>query len=110
MYQLIVESLLGLTLLDGRRLGFALARPTAGIAIRSLPLSTHHYRIDFDPRPHPSCGRVTVDGVEQADREVPLIDDGQNHHVVVTLCDMRQMLHNSFQNGSTRDLAVWDRL
>lgn len=88
MYQLIVESLLGLTLLGGRRLRFRPCPPDGWDRYSILyRYQRTHYRIDFsiqgNPAHHVAC--VTVDGVKQADREVPLIDDGQDHHVVVTL-------------------------
>lgn len=88
MYQLIVESLLGLTLVDGRRLRFRPCPPD-GWGRYSI-LYRHRrtvYRIDFviEGPPTHHVARVILDGVEQADREVPLVDDGQEHQVVVTL-------------------------
>lgn len=89
MYQLIIESLLGITVLDGRRLQF---RPCVPDGWNRYSVLYHYqqrtrFRIEFviEGIPTHHVARVTVDGEEQADREVALVDDGQEHHVIVTL-------------------------
>ncbi|HRQ59377.1 MAG TPA: hypothetical protein PLN31_18340, partial [Azoarcus taiwanensis] len=87
MYRLVLESLLGLTLEGGDRLRLAPCLPPEWQAV------TIHYRyrettyvISISPvRPgdEPDGGpvRVTIDGVEQSDTLIPLIDDRQEHWV-----------------------------
>jgi cyclic beta-1,2-glucan synthetase len=89
MYRLILESLLGLSL-EVNRLRIAPLIP------RAWPAFDIHYR-------HGQAGyhlhienlgaasgrhdvtRVTCDGIDQPDRTVPLVDDGQQHRVDVEL-------------------------
>jgi cellobiose phosphorylase len=88
MYQLILESLLGVQLVDGTRLRFRPCPPDAWnryavvFRFRSTP-----YRIEFKVAGTPAhhVAEVTLDGVVQEDREVHLVDDRQPHEVRVTL-------------------------
>ena len=83
MYRLIVESLLGLRL-EVDKLHFAPCLPADWDVVQDpLPLSrnglSHHHRAN--PRRRPAG--VTVDGVEQDDQAIPLVDDQREHKVEV---------------------------
>jgi cellobiose phosphorylase len=86
MYRLIVESLLGLRL-EVNKLRFTPCLPT------DWPGFTMHYRYRetvyhiYVQRPLAENDetRVTVDGVEQPDNTIPLVDDRQEHSVEVSL-------------------------
>jgi len=83
MYRLIVESLLGLKL-EVDKLRFAPCLP-----VHWKEFKVHYryretvYHIVVLQTPAASGGRLTVDGVEQDHRAVPLIDDRQEHSVEV---------------------------
>jgi cyclic beta-1,2-glucan synthetase len=84
MYRLITESLLGL-ILEVDKLRFAPCLPAdwSSFQIHYRYRETH-YRITIQNRGGGSTvERVTVDGIEQAERSVPLIDDRNDHHVEV---------------------------
>jgi len=88
MYRLIVESLLGLTLLvddDGARL---LVRPCLPVGWTGYHVDYRFrettYRIDIECAGGTSPS-VTVDGELQAGASVPLLDDGRAHAVRVVL-------------------------
>ena len=86
MYRLIVESLLGLRL-EVDKLRFTPCLPA------DWPGFTMHYRYRETvyhitvQRPPAEDGetRVTVDGVDQPDKTIPLVDDHQEHYVEVSL-------------------------
>jgi cellobiose phosphorylase len=85
MYRLILESLLGLNL-EGEKLRLAPCLPADWEAF------TVHYRyretfyhIIMLKRDDGSVATVTVDGVEQPDNAVPLLDDHQEHTVEVRI-------------------------
>jgi len=86
MYRLIVESLLGL------RLEVDKLRFTPCLPVHWKEFKVHYryrdtvYHIVVLQTPAQSGGpKVTVDGVEQADRAIPLIDDRQEHRVEVQI-------------------------
>jgi cellobiose phosphorylase len=88
MYQLIIETLLGITLIDGHRLRFRPCPPDGWSRYQvSIRHRRSHYRIEFviEGKPAHHVSRVTVDGQEQPDREVDMVDDGREHQVTVTL-------------------------
>jgi cellobiose phosphorylase len=86
MYRLIVESLLGL------RLEVDKLRFTPCLPVHWKEFKVHYryrdtvYHVVVLQTPAQSGGpKVTVDGVEQADRAIPLIDDRQEHRVEVQI-------------------------
>ncbi|HEY3384573.1 MAG TPA: glucoamylase family protein [Vicinamibacterales bacterium] len=84
MYRLIVESLLGLRL-DGDRLRIEPCLPAdwTGFTVHYRYRETvYHIRVHQTP---PTTGeeRVTVDGRDQADMSIPLVDDHEEHRVEV---------------------------
>jgi cellobiose phosphorylase len=83
MYRLLLESLLGVTR-QGERLRFAPLLPddwtTVTVAWRHGDTT---YRITITPAKHGRRLRVLLDGAEQPDASVPLVDDHQEHQVVV---------------------------
>jgi cyclic beta-1,2-glucan synthetase len=86
MYRLVVESLLGLRL-DVDRLRFAPCLPADW---KGFKMSYRHrgtvYRIDVLQTPAGSGEmRVSVDGIEQHDRTIPLVDDYNEHWVEVRI-------------------------
>jgi len=87
MYRLIVESLLGIAR-EGDRLRFSPCLPDdwAGATIRYRYRGTS-YEISVRASPpgvRPGV-RVSMDGVEQSDNSVTLLDDGVEHRVEVTV-------------------------
>ena len=95
MYRLMVESLLGLTREAGR-LCFApclpAAWPTCAIDYR---VGATTYAIELRQAPAGSgeriaTTRVSLDGVAQRDRSVPLVDDGLPHRVEVLVAPERK--------------------
>ncbi|MFZ3323793.1 MAG: glucoamylase family protein [Usitatibacter sp.] len=86
MYRLIVESLLGLAR-EKDRLRFKPCLPPdwAAITIRYRYGSTE-YEISVEPSAADSVAQVvTLNGVEQPDGSVPLVDDRAQHRVVVSV-------------------------
>jgi cellobiose phosphorylase len=86
MYRLILESLLGLKL-EVDRLRFAPCLPADW---KSFKLSYRYrdtfYRITVvQPVASLQVVRVTVDGLEQPDHAIPLVDDGREHSAEVAL-------------------------
>ena len=86
MYRLIVESLLGLRLeVDKLRVTPCLPANWKGFTVhyryRETPYHIHVLQV--------SIGNgemsVTVDGVEQQDKAIPLVDDHQEHSVEVKI-------------------------
>jgi cyclic beta-1,2-glucan synthetase len=88
MYRLIVESLLGLTLeVDTLRFAPCLPSDWKGFKVYYRYRETVH---EIDVRQEPGGeGRttvtVTVDGVEQREGTIPLVDDRRNHLVEVVI-------------------------
>ena len=83
MYRLITESLLGL-ILEVDRLRFAPCLPQAWSTFKiHYRYRETFYHITVDNRGGSTIERVTVDGGDQPDRSVPLIDDRNDHQVVV---------------------------
>ncbi|MHC5352222.1 GH36-type glycosyl hydrolase domain-containing protein [Metapseudomonas furukawaii] len=84
MYRLILESLLGVQR-EGASLRFAPVLPAAwrGYRLRYRFGSTL-YHIDLVQTDNVAGGQqVSLDGERLEDRRVPLVDDGQDHHVAV---------------------------
>ena len=90
MYRLIVESLLGLRL-EGDRLHLAPCLPThwAGLQIHYRYRETVYHIAIEQTRARDSgkrvAVRVLVDGVEQDGPAIPLVDDGLEHAVQVSV-------------------------
>jgi cellobiose phosphorylase len=82
MYRLILESLLGLRL-EADRLHFApcLPRDWDGFTVHYRYRETIYHITVLQTEGADSETRVTVDGVEQKDRFIQLIDDHQEHSV-----------------------------
>jgi len=86
MYRLIVESLLGLRLEAGR-LRFAPCLPAdwKGFTVHYRYRETvYHVAVLQAVRGDGGMG-VTLDGVEQDDKAIPLVDDRQEHSVAVSV-------------------------
>jgi cellobiose phosphorylase len=83
MYRLLVESLLGLRL-EGGKLHFSPCLPAdwPGFKIRYRYRATV-YHITVTSSRNAQC-RVTVDGAEQADCVIQLVDDLAEHQVMIT--------------------------
>jgi cellobiose phosphorylase len=91
MYRLIVESLLGLRL-EADKLRFAPCLPAdwKGFKLYYRYRETV-YEIAVLQQPAEAGGtRVTVDGIEQPDKSIPLVDDRRNHSVEVVIHDARK--------------------
>ncbi|MGP1666121.1 MAG: GH36-type glycosyl hydrolase domain-containing protein, partial [Rhodanobacter sp.] len=83
MYRLIVESLLGLQL-DFGKLRFAPVLPAewAGFEMDYRYRQTR-YRIELQQADSASVASVWLDGVQQTDGSIPLLDDGVAHNVQI---------------------------
>jgi len=86
MYRLIVESLLGLRL-EVDKLRFAPCLPADWQAFKMYyRYRETTYEIDVRQQPAEVGGtRVTVDGIEQPDLAIPLVDDRRSHSVEVVI-------------------------
>jgi cellobiose phosphorylase len=89
MYRLIVESLLGLRR-EGERLHLAPCLPadwTAFTMHYRYRETMYHIAIAQAVADEGEIGvsRLTVDGVERPDKVIPLVDDGQEHQVAVSV-------------------------
>lgn len=91
MYRLIVESLLGLRL-DVDKLYFDPCLPASWQAFKlyyRYRETVYHITVsqttDTGNAPQSSVMRVTVDGIEQSDKTIPLIDDRQDHTAEVNI-------------------------
>ncbi len=84
MYRLIVESLLGLRLeVDKLRIDPCLPADRKGFKVYHRYRETV-YEINVRQRPGGKARTiVTVDGVEQQDEAIPLVDDRRNHSVEI---------------------------
>jgi len=91
MYRLIVESLLGLSL-EVDKLRFAPCLPADweafSVHYRYRETAYHIAVVQADGGNGESC--VTVDGVEQDDKTIPLIDDRREHSVEVRIQPARR--------------------
>jgi cellobiose phosphorylase len=87
MYRLIVESLLGIAREAGRlRFSPCLPDDWAGATIRYRYRETpYEISVRASPAGVGPGVRVSMDGVEQPDNSVALVDDGMAHHVQVAL-------------------------
>jgi len=86
MYRLILESLLGLKR-EGDKLGFAPCIPADwdGFNVRYRHGKTKYHISVTRAQDGENQMRVKVDGVEQEEKTVTLIDDGQEHKVSVII-------------------------
>jgi cellobiose phosphorylase len=86
MYRLIVESLLGLSLeVDKLRFTPCLPSDWPGFKMHYRYRETvYHIAVQRQPAGNGET-RVTVDGVDQHDKTIPLVDDHQEHYVEVSI-------------------------
>ena len=88
MYRLIVESLLGLKL-DVDKLRFAPCLPVKGwetFKVHYRYRETVYHITIRQTQDEPGGGmRVEVEGVDQQDQAIPLVDDHQEHQVEVRI-------------------------
>ena len=92
MYRLIVESLLGLRL-EVDKLRFAPCLPADGTVQVHYRYRETVYQIDV--RQEPGAERrtiVAVDGIEQQDEAIFLVDDRRNHSVLIQPASRRETL------------------
>ena len=87
MYRLTVETLLGLQLeVDHLRIAPCVPAHWGAYKIHYRYRDTvYHITVRGAGEPSGQAARVTVDGVEQHDARIPLVDDRQAHHVEVVL-------------------------
>ena len=87
MYRLTVETLLGLQLeVDHLRIAPCVPAHWGAYKIHYCYRDTvYHITVRGAGEPSGQAARVTVDGVEQHDARIPLVDDRQAHHVEVVL-------------------------
>ena len=98
MYQLILESILGISIADGNRLRLRPCPPPHWPRYRVYyRFHSTHYQIEVlgcgQPTHHVAqaaanqvaIARLTLDGHLLESADVPMVDDGGEHHVVVTL-------------------------
>jgi cellobiose phosphorylase len=92
MYRLIVESLLGLRLeVDTLRVAPCLPADWKGFTVRYRYRETvYHIAVLQTPGGNGETS-VTVDGVEQHDQAIPLVDDRQEHSVEVSISAARSV-------------------
>ena len=88
MYRLLVEKLLGLSVEGGDTLSFAPVVPPEWPEFKihyRFRGTTYHVTAFVRGRETWNVARVTVDGAEQPDRKVHLVDDHQEHAVSIEL-------------------------
>ena len=84
MYRLIIESLLGLKLeVDKLRVAPCLPADWKGFTVHYRYRETVYHIVVLQTRAGDGETCVTVDGVEQPDKAIALVDDGQEHSVEV---------------------------
>ena len=84
MYRLIVESLLGLRLeVDKLRFAPCLPEDWKGFTVHYRYRETLYHITVLQTRAGNGDTSVTVDGIEQHDKAIPLVDDHQEHSVEV---------------------------
>jgi cellobiose phosphorylase len=86
MYRLIVESLLGLRL-EGNKLRFTPCLPADwdGFNVHYRYRKTIYHIAILRAQTGEGETSVTVDGVEQSEKAIPLVDDGKEHQVEVRI-------------------------
>ena len=92
MYRLVVESLLGLTL-EVDKLRFAPCLPAEGEGGKGhyrYRETVYHISV-LNARVGKGEMSVTVDGVEQQDNAIPLVDDHQEHSVEVRISAIKDL-------------------
>ena len=86
MYRLIVESLLGLRLeVDSLRFSPVLPADWAGFTLHYRYRETVYHISVLRTQPGDGTTSVIVDGVEQQDKTIPLVDDRKEHAVEVKI-------------------------
>ena len=86
MYQLIVESLLGVHLeVDHLRFAPCLPAEWKSFVMHYRYRETVYHITVEQPKPSSTVARVTVDGVEIPSLTIPLVDDRKEHQVTVVL-------------------------
>ena len=86
MYRLIVESLLGLSLeVDKLRFTPCLPADWAGFKMHYRYRETVYHIAVLQTPAGKAEMRVTVDGTEQDDKTIPLVDDHKEHWVEVRI-------------------------
>ena len=86
MYRLITESLLGLRLeVDKLRFTPCLPSDWASFKVHYRFRETFYHITLRSGGSGTSIKRIAVDGAEQVDLSIPLVDDRQEHHVEVDL-------------------------
>ena len=90
MYRLIVESLLGLRL-ESDRLSFAPVLPVdwKGFTVHYRYRETVYHIAVMRGQEGGGAASITVDGVRQRDKTIPLVDDHQEHSVEVRILPMK---------------------
>ena len=95
MYRLIVESLLGLRLeVDKLRFTPCLPSDWSGFTMHYRYRETVYHIAVQRPPAAPGETRVTLDGVDQQDNTIPLIDDRQEHFVEVSIPMVQSQTHD----------------
>ena len=95
MYRLIVESLLGLRLeVDKLRFTPCLPSDWSGFTMHYRYRETVYHIAVQHPPAAPGETRVTLDGVDQHDKTIPLIDDRQEHFVEVSIPMIQSQTHD----------------
>jgi cellobiose phosphorylase len=88
MYRLIVESLLGLRLEDGKlRFEPCLPAEWNEFKLRYRYRGTLYHITVSRARSEEKEMGVTVDGIQQPDGTIPLVDDRRDHSVAVRIMD-----------------------
>jgi cellobiose phosphorylase len=98
MYRLIVESLLGLRR-EGNKLRFTPCLPADwdGFNVHYRYRKTIYHIAILRAQTGEGEMKVTVDGVEQSEKAIPLVDDGKEHKVEVWGC--RKLQEDKIFNG-----------
>ena len=94
MYRLLVEDLLGLRV-EADKLTFAPLLPAqwSGYSLHYRYRNTlYHIRVVVMCERATQVRRVVLDGLEQSDRSIRLVDDGQEHHASVELAGLPQTM------------------
>ncbi|QGJ70915.1 Cellobiose phosphorylase [Planctomycetales bacterium 10988] len=105
LYRLIIETLLGLQMEEGKRLRFKPCVPDTWNGYRidyRFGGSWYHLSFVIPQGAGLRVHRVTLDSRELPDQTVPLVDDGQDHEVEITLgSDPLLLTHSNGQKETT---------
>jgi cellobiose phosphorylase len=104
MYRLIMESLLGLRLeVDKLRFAPCLPADWKSFKVHYRYRETLYHITVLQTRSGSGETRVTVDGVEQPDNTIPLIDDRQEHSVEVRIPSEKTEVSNTLKQKKIED-------